>query len=73
VLAPAATLAIRSLPAAWCQSQPATSGGAPPPVALPVAQWSMTAWLGVLVYVAVFLLAAWWIYRLADLEEDNAS
>ena len=42
-----------------------------PPAPLPPDQWSLLSWVGVLIYIILFLLAAWWIYRLADLGGPN--
>ena len=39
-----------------------------PPDALPPAEWTATSWVGLLLYIFLFLLAAWWIYRLAALK-----
>jgi hypothetical protein len=42
-----------------------------PPDALPAAEWTGTSWVGLLLYVFVFLLAAWWIYRLSGLGDSE--
>ena len=49
----------------------AATQGRSPPEPLPPDQWSLLSWVGVLIYVILFLLAAWWIYRLADLGGPN--
>jgi hypothetical protein len=42
-----------------------------PPDPLPVAEWTGTSWVGLLLYVFIFLLAAWWIYRLSGLSDSE--
>jgi hypothetical protein len=42
-----------------------------PPDPLPVAEWTGASWVGLLLYVFIFLLAAWWIYRLSGLSDSE--
>jgi hypothetical protein len=42
-----------------------------PPDALPAAEWTGTSWVGLLLYVFLFFLAAWWIYRLSGIKDSE--
>jgi hypothetical protein len=42
-----------------------------PPGPLPPEQWDLSSWVGVAIYCVLFVLAAFWIWRLADLGDAS--